>query len=217
MVGPFESEPVFRNGNGFFLAVDAETKLTKGHRTTSGVVFGKRPKAMKKALRSVALLASVISSHSQGIITFGGFSHDVKLANGTGPGQGYTAGLFLQSDLNTPIGVTDFIPGTGFLNPIDVSVPGHPVGDASAVYNFKLWWFSPTQKFTATSGPFTSGPLGGLNPQNVFVTPPDLGPNFFGIPWLVPGTVTVTDVPEPSTYALGILGLGALAMMCRRK
>jgi hypothetical protein len=168
---------------------------------------------MKKTLTLLAALAMASAVYAQGTIQF--FSlNEIKRPDGSGAGAGYTAGLFLASDLNTPLGTTDFIPGTGFLNAIDIIVPGFPVGSANASYVVRAW---ETGKTFATSGvrgetpsPFTAGPLGGPNPTpgQPPITPTDLGPNFLGFTMVV---------PEPSTYALGIAGLGALAMMRRRK
>ena len=164
---------------------------------------------MKKKLALLAVLAMASSAYAQGIITF--FSlNEIKRPDGTGAGAGYTAGLFLASDVNTPLGTTDFVPGTGYLNAIDITVPGFGVGSSSAIYVVRAWETGKTFATSTTYGghaPFTAGALGGPQPPNPPATPPDLGTGFTGF----------TMVPEPSTYALGVAGLGALAMMRRRK
>jgi hypothetical protein len=100
---------------------------------------------MKKALLTLALLASVFSSHAQGIITF--FSLN-EIRSACVPNMaGFTAGLFLASDVNTPIGTTDFVPGTGYLNAVDVTVPGFGVG-SSPIFVVRIW---ETGKTFATS------------------------------------------------------------------
>jgi hypothetical protein len=163
---------------------------------------------MKKTLALLAALAMASSAYGQGIITF--FSlNQITRPDGTGAGAGYTAGLFLASDVNTALGTTDFVPDTGFLNAVDVTVPGFGVG-SSPTFVVRAWETGKTYDSSTIRGqhaPFVAGPLGGPQPPNPPATPPDLGSSFTGFQM----------VPEPSTYALGALGLGALAMMRRRK
>jgi len=169
---------------------------------------------MKKKLALLAVLAMASSAYAQGIITFFSLNEVTKSAAagggtaGSGP-TAYTAGLFLASDVTTPLATTDFVSGTGFLNAIDVTVPGFGVG-SSPTFVVRAWETGKTFATSPTTGqhaPFVAGPLGGPNPPNPPQTPPDLGANFTGF----------QITPEPSTYALGIAGLGALAMMRRRK
>jgi hypothetical protein len=163
---------------------------------------------MKKTLATLAALAMASSAFAQGTITFFSLS-EITRPDGTGAGAGFTAGLFLASDLNTALGTTDFVPGTGFLNAIDITVPGHPVGDATAQYVVRAWETGKTfatSTIYGSSGVFASTALGGANPPNPPSTPPDLGPNFSGF----------RMVPEPSTIALGAIGIGAL-LLRRRK
>ena len=170
---------------------------------------------MKKTLAILAALVTAGSAYGQGIITFFSLTEITKDAAlggggaGTGP-QAFTAGLFLASDVNTPLGTTDFVAGTGYLNAIDITVPGFAPGTSTALFVVRAWETGKTfatSTMTGQHAPFTSGPLGGPNPPNPPLTPPDLGPNFTGF----------VITPEPSTYALGVLGLGAVAMMRRRK
>jgi len=163
---------------------------------------------MKKTLALLAALVMASSAYAQGVIQLFGFN-EIKRPDGTGAGAGYTAGLFLASDLNTVLGSTDFIPGTGFMNGVDVTIPGSPVGSTPSLV-VRAWETGKTFATSTIRGEhpaFVSPPLGGTAPPNPAVPPPDLGPNFQGF----------TMTPEPSTYALGIAGLGALAMMRRRK
>jgi hypothetical protein len=164
---------------------------------------------MKKTLALMAALAMASTAYSQGIITFFSLNQVMRPDGTTGAGAGYTAGLFLGSDVNTPLATTDFVPDTGYLNAIDVTVPNFAVG-SSPIFVVRAWETGKTYDTSTIRGqhaPFTAGPLGGPQPPNPPATPPDLGSGFTGF----------TLVPEPSTYALGALGLGALAMMRRRK
>jgi hypothetical protein len=94
--------------------------------------------------------------------------------------------------------------------PIPGSTPGQP-----AVLTLRIWR-GPSFATAVERGEytFTISALGGPNPNpppSDFPVPDLLGNDgegFRGTPVLI---------PEPSTYSLGIAGLGALAMMRRRK
>jgi len=167
---------------------------------------------MKKILTLLAVLATASAVYAQGTVEFGTFNSEIKRADGTGAGTGYSAGLFLASNLTSPLGVTDFIPGTGFLNTINVTVPGVP-GRTSGTFVIRAWdnvggSFAGATLQHGESAPFTIASLGGAG------SPPDVPASLDGTTY---AGFTMTVVPEPSTYALGVLGLGALAMMRRRK
>jgi hypothetical protein len=173
-------------------------------------------------MKLLAAMASAGAAYAQGTITF--FSaNQVFMPGGTvGVGAGYTAGLFLANDRNTALGTTTFLTagGEGYLDAKDFAVPGFATGTSNARYVVRVWEtaagsynaatvrgeFDGTAN-TGTGTGFTSGSLGGPVAGSPPALPPDLGPNF----------LSFSLVPEPSTYALGALGLGALAMMRRRK
>jgi len=185
---------------------------------------------MKKALFTLAAFALAGSAFAQGKITLsntelpnatGGGTYDavITLAPALGggfPGAGYTAGLFLEGT-TTPLATTTFFNGTGaeaqfnyvFNTNPEVTVPG--VQPGSTARFFVGAWRTDQGSFASASARgqsevFTSRPLGGPNP-----TPGEL-------PFTPPPTTFqgFQIVPEPSTLALGAIGLGAL-MLRRRK
>jgi opacity protein-like surface antigen len=201
---------------------------------------------MKKALLTLAAVALATSVYAaDGVINFNnfdvanvtgsgtyspgvflpGFSGSPKLSSSVptsgGAGAGYTAGLFLAGG-TTPLFTSRFYNTTqdgqafagfewGFAQNSDVSVTGSAPGTTPSL-EIKVWetgktWDTSTIRSAAGAGVFTPKPLGGPDPAG-------------GSPFLTPtlsGFQGLVLVPEPSTYALGMLGLGALAMMRRRK
>jgi hypothetical protein len=184
---------------------------------------------MKKALMTLAAVAIAGSSYAQGTITFqyfalGGASETpimLPASMGGGPANDqYTVQLFRTSDLSAPLATTTIFQNTGLFqfNGPDVVVPGTAAGQGAPL-TLRVWNTAAGSYAAAATGgvfgeeSFTSAPLGGVNPAPPppSLTAPDLsGPGGVGFDGMV-------LVPEPSTYALGALGLGALAMMRRRK
>jgi hypothetical protein len=169
---------------------------------------------MKKALLAIAAMAvsaSVFAQSNDGTLVFknlgvqnaaGTGTYNVPLFanNGdailgnstTGGGSlqgGVTVGLFLSSNLNTPI-------ATGFL------------GTGAAAQQPYIITPAPAQTISVPGQP-PGTPAGGGTP----ITPPSL------TGW---GSETgsgfeLNIAPEPSTIALGVLGIGALVLARRRK
>ena len=153
-----------------------------------------------------------------------GTKGDPKGDSTVGAGAGITAGLFLATDLANPLATVTFRTTSAqevFAITQDVVVPGiAPGGTANLAVRA---WSTAAGSYAAAFGDsganawqygeqlFTSKALGGTNPN-----PPP--PSFF-TPDMAPFTGFEMDtsvVPEPSTFALGALGLGAL-LIRRRK
>jgi hypothetical protein len=191
---------------------------------------------MKKALLALAVAAAASSGYAQGVITFYNnaipingrtitppataaagattYRAGVFRPDGTGAGDGFTAGLFLASDAGNPaataLATTTFRLNNTFevfLAPQDVTVQGVPVG-STANFIVRAWQTGSTFAASTIRGestPWTSEALGGTVPGN----PPAANATMSGF-------MGITMVPEPSTLALGAIGMGAL-MLRRRK
>lgn len=150
---------------------------------------------------------------------------------GEGPGRAgagaYSVGLFLktgenyslittsQDPLVNPVGVfrtaaspTDL---TGYMTGgITLIVPTVAPGQ-SATFQLRAWLTSAgsydSTTFRGSSGDLFISQLGGPTAGGAVATPSLNGT----------GLASFTVTPEPSTYALGIAGLGALAFLRRRK
>jgi len=174
---------------------------------------------MKKLLIAIAAVMITASSYGQGAVVFrnrvaGSFDAPIVQASNPALGAGEIAGMKAQLFLVgaggalTPLTpTTTFAATTGaaakYLSSQDVIVPGATGGDVTLrlrVFNGDTYESSLAQgesaDFTATPGVAPNPPanLTGLGNNNILVT----------------------VVPEPSTIALGVLGLGAL-LLRRRK
>jgi hypothetical protein len=133
---------------------------------------------------------------------------------GTTPG-GVTVGLFLASDLSTPLATTTLRTTTRpelFVGTQDVTIPGVPP-NVPANLVIRAWSSTAGSYNAALTIPgaaygeavFTSKPLGGINPN---APPPSFpAPDLAPFPGL---EMQIHGIPEPSTIAWGVLGLGAL-------
>jgi len=178
---------------------------------------------MKKLLVTLAAVLVSASTFAQGTILFNNRtpSGDARVfrPGGTeGAGAGITAGLFLVSG-----GTATLIPGstttfrttpaaaTFFVNPIQVTVQGVPVG-GSATVRMRAWETSAGSFDAARGGAGLWGESNDVLVQN-------LGGQIPGEPArtdaLLTGLQEFTLVPEPSTMSLALLG--AAALLYRRR
>ena len=172
---------------------------------------------MNKIVLILTLAFTSLATHAQGTIFFNNRTSagdvPISLPDGSGIGSLGTvnAQLYLQ-----PAGGGALVPlnpattfrttspaAMYFVNPVDVTVPGYAPGTSATVI-MRVWQGADYASATirGESAPLTISALGGVNPQTGAIVPtPDLS----GLQW----------VPEPSTYAFGLLG--AVALLYRRK
>jgi hypothetical protein len=178
---------------------------------------------MKKTLVAIAaLMISVAASYGQGAVVFNNrVGTEVNAAvtkdasfgadAGKGPGAGYTAQLYL---VGAGGALTALTPSTTFrtasaaaeffVNSVDVTVPGIAPG-ANATFRMRVWNTDAASYDSALrfgeSANFTTAVGGGTLPPT----------NLVGLQ-----AFTIRNVPEPTTIALGLLGLGAIWMRRRK-
>lgn len=134
----------------------------------------------------------------------------IQLADGTGlAGTAYTVQL-LGGAAGSPVaqltalGTTDFRTGAaaGYVNPLTVTVPGVAGGKNADILLNVFQGVGTAGANLGSFGPFT------VQVQEAPATP-------LTLPM---GTTALTvNVPEPTTLALGVIGLGALLAIRRRK
>ena len=182
---------------------------------------------MKKLALIVACLTAGYGAFAQGTVDFrnrisgGVLNVPIFNVDGTTPlGAGYNAQLYYATSASGPFtAITD--PAVTFpLNPTSGAGPGYwfagtdssrtiptIAGGATAFLEVKAWKTSEGATFETASTRGASTPfsitLGGAG------SPPSL-------PAVMTGLTSFSLVPEPSTIALGLLGVGAL-LIRRRK
>jgi hypothetical protein len=185
---------------------------------------------MNKAflLLGIILLAP-LKTAAQGTILFS--NADIPNAAGNGTynariiiepentifGNDFSVGLFTAN--GTLITSTTFIGSTGLFLGEEVAVPGSPAGSTPTLL-VRVWptpagSYANAQIESRGEAAFTTQPLGGPN-----LTPPPpaiFTPGLTGFGSETTGIGFVLLIPEPSTYTLGLLGLGFLAFVTNHK
>ena len=184
---------------------------------------------MKTLLLSALLLAATTSAFAQGFLIFQNSSTTTITNNCTGlPAEGGPAqddtqvGLYLGT-VGTPVGSLQLVAQTNFNNPgrfsggtrqIDTVAPGN------VTVQVRAWLAStvyPTYEaaYAGAIGGDGSVLLGASAPFNMNMVGVGGVPLSIAANGLTP--FNISPVPEPSSIALGLLGLGAVALFRRRK
>ena len=184
---------------------------------------------MKKLLLILTISLGVASSYGQGTVTFANAAATAITNIATGPvGAGgtrvaLTVGLYGSTSLGLPddssltlIGVVGntFAPGLFSLGSRSIANPGDTVTLQVRAWSQGFATFDLAYAAAVLDGTTLTGKSakweqvtgGGTNPAQPIT----------GAGRLAPFTVNVA-VPEPSSIALGLLGLGAVALFRRRK
>jgi hypothetical protein len=184
---------------------------------------------MKKLLVLASLMLGVLASYGQGTVTFANAAATaITNISGGGPGPYPRASVTVGLYGSTALGLADdsslaligavgntFTPGLFSLGSRSIANPGDTVtlqvrawSGAFSTYEAALAAAQggDTSVLVGKSTKWEQATGGGTNPAQPIT----------GAGRLTPFTVT-TVVPEPSSIALGILGLGAIALFRRKK
>lgn len=183
---------------------------------------------MRKLLIAAASVLSVVGALAQGTVNFQNtattlIKYDPAYNGGVSvPVGSFTVGLYYG-----PAGTTDpttmTLLGTAGIAPLagryaggTITTPNTTAGGAAAVFEVRAWSgaFASYEAAVASGNPATFVGRSGLVTVAVTGNPagtPPTSPATLGAP-----AFTVQPVPEPSTIALGLLGVGAL-LIRRRK
>jgi hypothetical protein len=166
---------------------------------------------MRQVLFSLAL-GLIVDAHAQGLMVFnnrgGAWGLDAPITfreTGTGPGSGYSAGLYFDGNL-VPGSVTTFRSPTPttpqvskYIQPLTVAIPGTTFGQMNVVVEMRVWPTHAGSYETAREAERgRSGPL-------VLTQLYDGGPSDYGH-FQSSFTGFQISIPEPSALVVGILG-----------
>lgn len=178
---------------------------------------------MRKLAITLCLTASVITALGQGSINFNnrvtaaGINAPVTFAGANVAGPDYLGQLFVDNagSFEAVGAPTEFRTGAaaGYINGGSVAVPFvAPGGDATLVLRA---WAAASGADWDTAAANSAGIIGESNAITITTggagSPPSLPADLAGL-----NAFALTQVPEPSTVALGLLGLAALALRRRK-
>jgi len=185
---------------------------------------------MKKLLLVAACIVASVGALAQGTVLFdnlkaGNPAGKITDASGAGlAGTAFLAQLYAGADANSlaPVGAAlSFRTGAaaGFVSTAGIdatrAIPGVAVGGTASFLQVRAWDAAGGATYDAAAGAgkavgmsaiFAAGPLGGPG------TPPATPANITNMRGF---SVVGTVVPEPSTIALGVLGVASLLLRRR--
>lgn len=157
---------------------------------------------MKTRILSLLLLLSGVTANAQFLSNLNNFSGGLVLeSDGLTPmGTGYTVEVFAGSNASGPLLATGSSVGFGFFDAGQVDI-GAPVADVFVrIFDTNPFGFAGSNQFIERVTTATGGDVNGVPPE-------------------LPGTLAFTGatffLPEPSSVALTILGVGLLALRRR--
>lgn len=190
---------------------------------------------MKKLILSCALMVAALVSHGQGRVNFANTSGTVVTADNTANGGSianisgagnYYFGLYLGPD-NNNLSLALLATNTAIAGRFNGGNPAplpSPTYSAGTTYAFQVRGWSSSggdlsyeaAVIRAAGSPTMLVGVSGFGTVTPTASPGTPGALFGAGPGQVGGFV-LAPVPEPSSIALGLLGLGAIALFRRRK
>jgi len=178
---------------------------------------------MKKLLLTASLMIAAIAAFGQGQITFQNGA--TTAITNTTTGQRAVVSTMVGLYVNANSAATSVSPGWSLQGSTNLTAPGiffggtrtttFPAGTPVAV-QVRAWLTSGA--FADYASAVTGDPAGSFGASVPIVLTPTASPS--PAPNLVANgfqSFNVAPVPEPSSIALGLLGLGAVALFRRRK
>lgn len=172
---------------------------------------------MKKLLLTLALVASTVASYAQGTIAFGNSALTKFTVNGAAASiaDAYTFGVFLNGTLVQPVALSSTTTFGIIAAPSVYALAGTDAGQVVSL-QIRGWASSFGTDWQAAR----AGGLFGETDVRQVTLGPTAGPGT--VIWQTASGVNANRfyalniVPEPSTIALGVLGLGSLLFLRRR-